>query len=197
MGIFHMKKGINAVAALPEKGKLKESICMDFCSHEKKCNFPHMLCKNGKHYTTWKYIPDYDKMVLLKHMGDKKNMWLNAETFQKHKITIAPKFTHLLGQALGPKQKESESTWAELCLYIGITAPASSPHVSVDLKHAIIHTTTSFYIWYLTVEFQTTPTVLQFIPPKLQTALSDLGDFCWLRINKIQNSLELANSSFN
>jgi hypothetical protein len=83
---------------------------MVFCLHKKKCNFPHMLCKNGKHHTTWKNIPDEDKMVLLKHMDDTKNMWLDAETFQKHKITMAPKFTHLLGDVPGLKQKENEST---------------------------------------------------------------------------------------
>ncbi len=82
---------------------------MDFYLHEKKCKFTHMLCKNGKHYNTWKNIPDKDKTVLLRHMDNTKDMWLNSESFQKHNITIAPKFTHLLGDALGPKQKESKS----------------------------------------------------------------------------------------
>jgi hypothetical protein len=48
-------------------------------------------------------------MVLLKHMNNTKNMWLHARTFQKYKIIIAPKFVHLLGDALGLKQKESEN----------------------------------------------------------------------------------------
>jgi hypothetical protein len=43
-------------------------------------------------------------------MKDTKNMLLDTKTFQKLEITIAPKFTHLLGDASGPKQKESEST---------------------------------------------------------------------------------------
>ncbi len=56
MGLFHVKKGAPASKALPDKSTLKDSasICMDFCSHKKKCNYPHQLCKNGKHYTNWK-----------------------------------------------------------------------------------------------------------------------------------------------
>jgi hypothetical protein len=58
----------------------------------------------------WNNIPDEDKMVLLNHMDNTKNMWLDAETFQKHENQIAPKITYLLGDTSGPKQKESEST---------------------------------------------------------------------------------------
>jgi hypothetical protein len=52
-GIFHAKKGTPTVKALLDKSKLKDGqgICLDFCLHEKKCNFPYQLCKNGKHYT--------------------------------------------------------------------------------------------------------------------------------------------------
>ncbi len=57
MGLFHMEKGTTVATALPEKGKLKEDICMDFCCHDKKCNFLHLFCRNGKHYTTWKTSP--------------------------------------------------------------------------------------------------------------------------------------------
>jgi hypothetical protein len=106
LGMFHIKQDINENLALPKKGKLKDSICLDFCAHGEKCNYPQMLCKNGKHYTTWKNIPNEDKLVLLKHMSESRNLWLNAETFSKHKIMLAPKFTHLLGDALGPKGKE-------------------------------------------------------------------------------------------
>ncbi len=88
---------------------MKENICLDFCSHDGKCNFPHLLCKNGKHYTTWKNVPNKDKAVLLAHMDRKKKMWLDSETFSKHKVAIAPKFLHLLGDASGPKQKSSKS----------------------------------------------------------------------------------------
>jgi hypothetical protein len=89
LGMLHIKQSINATLALPEKVKLKDSICLDFCSHGKKCNYPQMLCKNGKHYTTWKNIPNENKLVLLKHMSESKNLWLDAKTFSKHKITLA------------------------------------------------------------------------------------------------------------
>jgi hypothetical protein len=43
MGLFHVKKGTPAAKALSDKSKLKgnKGICMDFCSHERKCNYPH------------------------------------------------------------------------------------------------------------------------------------------------------------
>ena len=53
MGLFHVKKGDPAAKALPDKSTHKDraSICLDFCSHNQKFNFTHLLCKNGKHYT--------------------------------------------------------------------------------------------------------------------------------------------------
>ncbi len=109
MGLIHMEKGASVAAVLPEKGNLKENICLDFCSHDRNCNLPHLLCKNGKHYTTWKIILDENKAMLLAHMDGKKKMRLDSETFSKHKVAIAPKFLHLLGDASGPKQKSSKS----------------------------------------------------------------------------------------
>ncbi len=35
-------------------------------------------------------------------------MWLDSETFTKHKVAIAFEFSYLLGNASGPKQKSSE-----------------------------------------------------------------------------------------
>jgi hypothetical protein len=109
MGLFHMEKRATTATALPEKGKSKEDICMDFFCHDKKCNFLHLLCRNGKHYTNSKNVPNEDKAVLLTHMDEKKKMRLNAEMFARHKVTIAPEFSHLLGDALGPKQRSSGS----------------------------------------------------------------------------------------
>ena len=112
MGIFHLKKGTPASKALPEKSKLKDgaSICLDFCCHERKCKFPHALCKNGKHYTNWKNVPDDDKNTLLAHMDDTGLLWFDEETMKKHKIEIPAKFSHLLGDATGPKAKQATST---------------------------------------------------------------------------------------
>jgi hypothetical protein len=107
MGLFHVKTGTPASKALPDKSTLKDGagICMDFCSHKKKCTYPHQLCKNEKHYTNWKNIPNEDKITLLKHMNSLGLMWLDAKTFEKHKIVIAPQLAHLLGDSMGPKQK--------------------------------------------------------------------------------------------
>ncbi len=85
-------------------------VCMVFFTHKKKCNYPYQLCKNGKHYTNWKNVPNKDKITLLKHMDSLGLMWLDAKTFVNHKITIAPEFSHLLGNAIGPKQKAEKST---------------------------------------------------------------------------------------
>jgi hypothetical protein len=107
MGLFHVKKGTSAVKVLPNKSKLKDGqgICLDFCLHEKKCNFPHQLCKNGKHYTNWKNIPNKDKPVLLSSMNETCLVWLDAKIFEKHKQTIPAEYAHLLGNATGMKPK--------------------------------------------------------------------------------------------
>jgi len=110
MGLFHLKKGTPASKALPEKSTLKDGICLDFCCHERKCNFNHLLCKNGKHYTNWKNVPEEDRPILLKHMEKSGMMWLDAETFKKHGVIIAPEFAHLLGDATGPKKPSSDKS---------------------------------------------------------------------------------------
>jgi hypothetical protein len=109
MGLFLVKQGTPAVKALPKKGKLKDEICLDFCLHGKKCNFPHQLCKHGKHYTNWKNVPEDNKPVLLSHMNETGLMWLDAKTYEKHKQTqaIPSKFAHLFGDATGPKTKSA------------------------------------------------------------------------------------------
>jgi hypothetical protein len=106
MGIFHVKAGTPAAKALPDKKLLTDGagICLDFCSQDKKCNFPHQLCKNGKHYTNWKNVPDADKIILFKHMDSTGLMWFDAATFEKHKITIPNAYAHLLGDATGPNR---------------------------------------------------------------------------------------------
>ena len=112
MGIFHVKKGTPASKALPDKAKLKDgaSICLDFCCHERKCKYPHALCKNGKHYTNWKNVSDEDKAVLLSHMNETGLLWFDEETMKKHKVQIPAEYSHLLGDATGPKPKQATST---------------------------------------------------------------------------------------
>ncbi len=112
IGIFHVKKSTPVSKALPNKSKLKDgaSVCLDFCCHKRKCKYPHQLCTNGKHYTNWKNIPDKDKIVLLFHMNDTSLLWFDEETMTKHKINITHKYSHLLGDAAGPKPKLAKST---------------------------------------------------------------------------------------
>ena len=112
MGIFHVKKGTPVLKALPDKTKLKDgaSICLDFCCHERKCKYPHALCKNGKHYTNWRNVPDVDKAILLSHMNDTGLLWFDEETMKKHKAEIPSEYSHLLSDATGPKLKKATST---------------------------------------------------------------------------------------
>ncbi len=88
MGLFHIKKGTQTMKALPDKSTLKDgaSIHLDFCCHDQKSNFTHLLCKNGEHYTNWKNVPDDNKITLLKHMSATGLMWLDAKKFTKHNI---------------------------------------------------------------------------------------------------------------
>ncbi len=50
---------------MPEKSTLKDRICLDFCCHERKCNFNQLFCKNRKHYTNWKNVPKLDPPIPL------------------------------------------------------------------------------------------------------------------------------------
>jgi hypothetical protein len=63
-----------------------------------------------KHYTNWKHVPDEDKPMLLSHMNKTSLMWLNAETFEKHKQTVLTEYAHLLGNTKGMKPKLNKST---------------------------------------------------------------------------------------
>ena len=107
MGLFHIKKGTPVNEAFPDRTKLRNSagICLDFNSHGHKCPFPHQLCKSGKHFTNWKYVPDDNKPTILKRIDDNGLAWLNAKMFKNHNTSILPKFAHLLGDANGPKKK--------------------------------------------------------------------------------------------
>ena len=108
MGIFHLKKGTTlALKALPEKSKLKDGVCLEFCCHGKKCKFPRQICEIGRHYTSWKYVPDNDKAMLLAHMNDTGLLWFDEETMNKHNVEIPSEYSHLLGDATGPKSKKS------------------------------------------------------------------------------------------
>ncbi len=73
-----------------------------FLFTNQKCAKLHQLCQNSKPHTQWKCMPDEDKTALLKHMDKTGLLRLDKETLKKHKVIIAPKYTHLLGDANGP-----------------------------------------------------------------------------------------------
>ncbi len=117
MGLFHTKNGISVGAAQPEKGKLKDKICLDFCSHTRKCSKPHQVCTNGKHYTHWNRIPDEDKTLILAHCNSTGKMWLDAETFKKHEVVIPPQVCAPLEWRLRPKAK-GEKEYVIMMLFL-------------------------------------------------------------------------------
>jgi hypothetical protein len=43
-------------------------------------------------------------------MNETGLLWFDEETMKKHKIDIASKYSHLLGDATGPKSKPAAST---------------------------------------------------------------------------------------
>ena len=90
MRIFHLKKGTPVTKALPGKSNLKDSvsICLDFCCHERKCKYPHALCRNGKHYTNWKNIPKEDKTMLLSHMNETGLLWFDKDTMKNIRLRL-------------------------------------------------------------------------------------------------------------
>ncbi len=60
---------------------------------------------NFKHVGKWEKIPANDQTKILEHChASGGKIWLNADTFSKHKFANIPKkFAYLLGDAKGPK----------------------------------------------------------------------------------------------
>jgi hypothetical protein len=55
----------------------------------------------------WDAIKPDDQAKILKHFSNTGNGWLDAETFNKHKIEIPKNYAFLLGDASGPKAKST------------------------------------------------------------------------------------------
>jgi hypothetical protein len=70
--------------------------------HQAEVNLPHR-----PHVTSWKNIKPGDQPKILKHFASTGNGWLDAETFKRHEVEIAPEFAYLLGDANGPKEKSA------------------------------------------------------------------------------------------
>ena len=101
-GLFHSKEGTPVTDLFPTG--LTKKYCSFFCFHNKKCSKPHQAC-DFDHVGRWdKVPPDYQLKILEHcHAGQGKKVWLDADTFAKHKITIPDKFVYLLGDSEGPK----------------------------------------------------------------------------------------------
>ncbi len=75
-----------------------------FCFHNKKCSKPNQVCKFN-HIEKWDKISAEVQAKILAHCHSSygKKVWLDADTFAKHRATIPDKFSHLLANSKGPK----------------------------------------------------------------------------------------------
>jgi len=101
-GLFHCKEMTPFSELFPTN--LKKKLCSFFCLHGKKCSKPTQVCEY-EHIGKWEKIPATDQIKILEHchVTQGKKIWLNADTFLKHKNTIPDKYTYLLGDLKGPK----------------------------------------------------------------------------------------------
>ena len=59
----------------------------------------------------WKALHKLEeRFVLLSHMNETGLLWFDEETMKKHKVQIPAEYSHLLGDATGPKPKQATST---------------------------------------------------------------------------------------
>jgi hypothetical protein len=49
-------------------------------------------------------LEDQEKLLVHCHTGKGKKVWLDADTFMKHKVTIPEKYAYLLGDGSGCKR---------------------------------------------------------------------------------------------
>ncbi len=101
-GLFRCKEGTSIAELFPND--LEKKLCSFFSFHNKKCSKPNQAC-DFEHIGKWDKIPATDQMMILEHCHatQGKKVWLDAETFAKHKVTVPEKFTYLLGDSNGPK----------------------------------------------------------------------------------------------
>jgi hypothetical protein len=102
-GIFHAKEGIALNELFP--ADLEKTPCAFFCFQGKKCTKPKSSC-GRLHAMSFNQIEPNDKTKILKHFDKTGNAWLDAETFQRHKIDIPPDYFNLLGDMSGPTGKK-------------------------------------------------------------------------------------------
>jgi hypothetical protein len=95
-GLFHCKDGFQTNELFPLD--LSKKYCTFFCFHNKRCSKPNQACK-FEHVGRWEKIPpgDQEKILAHCHAGKGRKVWLDADTFMKHKVTIPKKYAYLLG----------------------------------------------------------------------------------------------------
>jgi hypothetical protein len=101
-GLFRCKEGTQIAELFPND--LEKKLCSFFTFHEKKYSKPNQAC-NFEHIGKWDKIPAADQAKILEHCHatQGKKVWLDADTFMKHKVTVPDKYTYLLGDSTGPK----------------------------------------------------------------------------------------------
>ena len=101
-GLFRCKEGTPIAELFPND--LEKKLCSFFSFHEKKCTKPNQAC-DFAHIGKWDKIPAGDQTKILEHChaAQGKKVWLDADTFAKHKVTVPEKYTYLLGDSNGPK----------------------------------------------------------------------------------------------
>ena len=101
-GLFHCKDETPISDLFPSN--LEKKYCSFFCLHGKKCSKPTQVCEY-EHIGKWEKIPATDQIKILEHCHatQGKKIWLDADTFSKHKNTIPDKYAYLLGDSKGPK----------------------------------------------------------------------------------------------
>ena len=103
-GMFHAKAGANLNDLFPTD--LEKTPCAFFCFQGKKCTKPKASC-GRLHAMSFNNVESGDKLKILKHFDATGNAWLDAETFQRHKIEVPHEYSHLLGDMSGPSKKKS------------------------------------------------------------------------------------------
>jgi hypothetical protein len=101
-GLFHCKDGFQTNELFPLD--LSKKYCTFFCFHNKRCSKPNQACE-FEHVGRWEKIPtgDQEKILTHCHAGKGRKVWLDADTFMKHKVTIPEKYAYLLGDTSGCK----------------------------------------------------------------------------------------------
>jgi len=101
-GLFHCKDGTPVADLFP--AGLTKKYCSFFCFHNKKYSKPHQAC-DFDHVGRCDKVPPDEQLKILEHCHAEKGkkVWLDADTFAKHKIVIPDKFVYLLGDSEGPK----------------------------------------------------------------------------------------------